>query len=82
MKHLPNGYKLTRVHLHQGNSSKRARHGHPYVTISTIRDEDGGVMGKGVARCSRQDNPSRIIGRTLADARAVEQMYKVESLTQ
>ena len=71
---LPNGYTLKRVHLHNGNSSRSQRHGHPYVTISRIYDVHGKEVAKGKAMCSRQDKPSRAVGRTLADSRAIAQV--------
>ena len=71
---LANGYTLRRIHLHQGNSSRNQRHGHPYVTISRIFDKEGNEVAKGTARCSRQDQPIRAVGRTLADSRALAQL--------
>lgn len=70
---LPNGYQLKRRHFHAGNSSKKQRHGHPYVTVSQIVNHAGEVVAEGRAICSRTDSPNKFIGRTLADARALEQ---------
>ena len=74
---LPAGYKIKRIHLHPGNTSKSKRHGHKYVTISTILDECDNVVGKGTARCSRGDAPSRRLGREIADGRAYKQYLTV-----
>lgn len=69
---LPNGYTLSRRHLHAGNSSKHQRHGKPYVTITTIKDRGGDVVAQGRAACSKSDHPNKFIGRTLADSRALK----------
>lgn len=74
MDKLPNGYIIKRRHLHTGNSSKRERHGSPYVTISNIVTRDGEVVATGKAICNKTDQPNKFIGRTLADARALAQV--------
>lgn len=79
MEHLPNGFKLKRRHLHSKNSKKKERRGHPYVTITRIIDRKGNVVSEGRAVCSRQDQPSKIIGRALADSRAIQAMYATQT---
>ena len=62
--------KVKRVHLHEGNSTRRERHGHKFVTITKIFDDEGNLLAEGKAYCSRRDNPSRKLGREIADGRA------------
>ncbi len=65
-------------HLHSGNTSKNKRHGKPMVTIARVVSKDtGAVLSKGTAYCSKEDTPSRKIGRELAVGRALETYLRV-----
>lgn len=69
------GMRLKLVHLHEGNSSKRQRHGRKFVTVALIIDDRGFVEAEGYAECSKQDNPRRKIGREIAIGRALKSYY-------
>jgi len=75
MIELPEGYHIKRVHLHESNSTLQQRHGHAYMTISKIVDRNGHVKATGYSYCSRKDNPSRALGRAIADGRALKNLY-------
>lgn len=69
---VPKNMHISLVHLHSGNSSRNKRKGHPYVSIAKVVDnKTGNVLAIGKAYCSRKDQPSRSIGRTLATYRAL-----------
>ncbi len=94
---LPEGFRLKLVHLHQGNSSRKQRHGHSYVTHARIVNKNDKVVARGIAMCSNKDNPSRAIGRRIAIGRVekefeackriaehyldISEVYKTEALS-
>ena len=77
---LPEGLRLKLVHLHQGNSSRKQRHGHSYVTHARVVNKEDVVIANGIAMCSNKDNPSRAIGRRIAIGRVVKDLKKCEAL--
>ena len=68
---VPEGTRIVVNHLHQGNSSRNARHGKDYMTIARLMDGDDDVLSIGYASCSRQDTPSRAVGREIAVGRCI-----------
>lgn len=80
MERLPNGLQLKRQYLHAGNSSKKRRHGSPYITITRIMDKKGNVIGEGKAICAKGEEPSKVIGKAFADSRAIQSMYSTLSV--
>jgi hypothetical protein len=68
---LPEGYHLRIKHLHPGNSSRSQRHGHKYMTIAKIYDGPT-LVAKAKAQCSKQDHPSRALGREIAVGRVLK----------
>lgn len=68
---VPKNMYLSITHLHQGNSSRNKRKGHPYVTIAKLFERNSNeLVAVGKAYCSRKDNPSRMLGREIAVGRA------------
>jgi hypothetical protein len=77
---LKEPYRLHVQHLHQGNSTKSQRKGHPYVTVATVRkylssSDDYDVVARATARCSRSDSPKREIGYSLAVGRVMRKLF-------
>ena len=72
-QNIPENLRLQVVHLHAGNSSRKARHGYPYVTLAKLISRDTErVVSSAKAICSRIENPSRKIGRAIAIGRALK----------
>lgn len=73
-------YRLRVVHLHSGNSTRKERHGHKYMTIAIISDKSTGeIFSKGVAQCSKMDPPRRSVGRQVAVGRALADLDDLET---
>lgn len=70
---VPATIKVMVQHFHQGNSTRSMRKGHDYMTRCRLLDKEKRVfISEGVAYCSRNDTPSRHIGRNVAVGRAMK----------
>lgn len=69
---VPKNFDVHVTHLHSGNSTRRQRKGHEYMTIAKLVDPMGRIVSMGVAQCSRKDSPSRKVGRSVAIGRALK----------
>lgn len=66
-------------HFHNGNSSKRMRHGKDYLTRCQLIDrETGELMGYGTAECHKGEAPRREVGRAVAVGRALKDYFVSE----
>jgi len=68
---MQNKQKLREAGLHDVYYHIRFRDGSGY-TVCLVLDKEGGLLARGIAICSRQDQFNRRTGRTLALGRAMQ----------